>query len=143
MLENHFHVRGRHCSGAYRPVNTVWVDVGYLMLAKGNSAFHFLSLLLKSKMMDACMQTLTGKAPYTDPVGTLLRISQHRDHEIAELVYCFVFHVNPTLQQINKILSPSSEVSKLALLLIIFNYAFGEIVQQKHYMHTNTSTHHM
>lgn len=72
--------------------------LGYLMLATGNSTFHFLSLSLKIKKMDDYMQTLTGKAPYTGPVGTLLRSFMHKDSEIAQLVYCFL-SVNLTLNK--------------------------------------------
>lgn len=47
------------------------------------------------------MQTLTGKAPYTGPVGTLLRLLMHKDSEIAEHVYCFILSVHVAPSKIN------------------------------------------
>lgn len=57
----------------FRCLRAARVDVSYSTLAQGNSAFHFLSSPLKIKMTDDCVQTLTGKAPQTDPVRALPR----------------------------------------------------------------------
>lgn len=62
-----------------------FLHVGYRTLAAGFSTFHFLSLSLKIKKMDGYIQTLTGKAPYAAPAGSLPHFFKHKDSEIAEL----------------------------------------------------------
>lgn len=68
-----------------------FLQVGYRALAAGFSTFHFLSLSLKIKKMDGYIQTLTGKAPYAVPAGSLPHFFKHKDSEIAELEHILFF----------------------------------------------------
>lgn len=95
------------------------------MLAVGIATFHFLSLSLKIKETDDYMQTLTAKASYTGPVGSLLRLFMLRDSEIAQLVCFIVFFfllVNLKRRQ-RDFSSQGSDVS--GAVFIVFNTLTG------------------
>lgn len=62
--------------------------VGYHMPATGDSTFASLSLSPKIKKMDGCIETPTGKASCTGPVGSLPHLFMLRDCEIAASFYC-------------------------------------------------------
>lgn len=66
----------------HRALNTIWHQLLCGLLHVSLGTFQIVSLLL----MGDYRQTMTVKAPYADPVGSLLHFLLHKDTAIAELV---------------------------------------------------------
>lgn len=114
------------CSQAAEYCLASFLHIGYRTLATADSTFHSLSLSLRIKKMDDCIQALTGKA-YTWPVGTLLHSFMHKDFEIAD---CFFLSCECDTSTHKQICSLSCDVPRPRLIYSFVSICFGDVVRR-------------